>query len=37
MYSKPFTIKYTQALIPDSDILDFYCSENERDRTHLTP
>ena len=35
MYTRPFTIKFTQALIPDSDILEAYCNENEKDRAHL--
>jgi hypothetical protein len=34
MYTKPFTIKFTQRLLADSDILEFYCSENEKDRVH---
>src|SRR5215467_10246096 len=36
MYTRPFTIKFTHALVPDSDILEAYCSENERDRAHMT-
>jgi hypothetical protein len=35
MYTHPFTIKFTHALIPDSDILEAYCSENEKDRAHI--
>jgi hypothetical protein len=34
MYTKPFTIKFTQRLLADSDILEFFCSENEKDRAH---
>jgi hypothetical protein len=34
-YTKPFTIKVNQLLIPDSDILETFCTENERDRTHF--
>jgi hypothetical protein len=34
MYTKPFTIKVTHQLIPDSDILEYFCAENEKDRTH---
>jgi hypothetical protein len=33
-YTKPFTIKYRQDLIPDSDILETFCNENEKDRVH---
>jgi len=35
MYSKPFSIKFTHQLVPDSDILEAYCSENEKDRGHI--
>jgi hypothetical protein len=35
MYTKPVTIRYSQTLVPDTDILDYVCSENERDVTHL--
>jgi hypothetical protein len=35
MYTHPFTIKYPQRLLPDTDILEFVCMENEKDRGHL--
>jgi|SRR5579871_133439 len=35
MYTKPFTIKFTQELQADSDIFEYFCSENEKDRVHL--
>jgi hypothetical protein len=35
MYTKPFTIKVTNELWPDSDIFEFFCNENEKDRAHL--
>jgi hypothetical protein len=35
MYTKPFTIKATEVLLPDSDVLEYVCTENERDRAHL--
>jgi hypothetical protein len=35
MYTRPFTIKVTEVLLPDSDILESICNENEKDRTHL--
>lgn len=35
MYTRPFTIKFTHELVPDTDILEAYCNENERDRTHI--
>src|SRR5215470_11588719 len=34
MYTRPFTIKVTEVLVPDSDILEYVC-ENEVDRAHL--
>ncbi len=34
MYTKPFSIKITHELIPDSDILEYFCAENEKDRAH---
>jgi hypothetical protein len=35
MYFKPFKVKVTELLIPDSDILESFCNENEKDRPHL--
>ena len=35
MYTQPFTIKVTEELLPDSDILESVCNENEKDLTHL--
>ncbi len=35
MYTKPFTVKATEVLQPDSDVLEYVCTENERDRAHL--
>jgi hypothetical protein len=34
-YTKPWTVKLTQILTPDTDLLDYYCSENEKDVPHL--
>jgi len=34
-YLKPFTVKVTELLLPDSDILELFCNENEKDRPHL--
>ena len=34
MYTRPFTIKVIQLLQPDTDILEYFCTENERDRVH---
>jgi hypothetical protein len=35
MYTKPFTIKFTQELWADSDIFENFCNENEKDRAHF--
>ena len=35
MYTMPFTIKVTEVLLPDGDILESICTENEKDRAHL--
>jgi hypothetical protein len=35
MYTKPFTIKVTELLQPDTDILESVCNENEKDRARL--
>jgi hypothetical protein len=34
MYVKPFTIKVTHLLQADTDILEYFCAENEKDRLH---
>lgn len=34
-YTRPFKIKSGFRLIPDSDILEYVCRENERDRAHV--
>ena len=35
MYTKPFTIKVTEILQADSDVLENVCLENEKDRLHM--
>jgi hypothetical protein len=35
MYTKPITFTVTQLLLPDSDILEYFCAENEKDRSHI--
>jgi hypothetical protein len=37
MYTKPFGIKVTYELWADSDIFEFVCNENEKDRAHGPP
>ena len=34
-YTKPFTIKVTHLLQPDTDILEYFCNENEQDRRRM--
>jgi hypothetical protein len=34
-YTRPFSIKTGLLLAPDSDLLEYVCNENERDRPHL--
>jgi hypothetical protein len=33
--TKPVTIKFTELLIPNSDVLESFCAEGERDRAHM--
>ena len=35
MYTKPFTIKINQRLLPDTDLIESFCLENEKDRAHI--
>src|ERR1700730_8347277 len=35
MYTRPFAITFTELLQPDTDILELFCNENEKDRAHL--
>jgi len=35
MYTRPFSIKVTEVLQADSDVLENVCLENEKDRVHL--
>ena len=35
VYTKPFTIKVTHLLQADTDILEYFCNENEKDQVHL--
>ena len=34
-YTSPWTVKLTQLLKADTDLLDYYCIENEKDGPHL--
>jgi len=35
MFTKPFTINVPHNLLPDSDIFEMFCNQNEKDRAHL--
>ena len=35
MYTKPFTVRIPHYLLPDADIFEMFCNENEKDRVHL--
>ena len=35
VYSEPFNVNVTGTLLPDSDLLEYVCAENERDRPKL--
>jgi hypothetical protein len=34
-YTRPFTVRLKQRLRPDSDLLEYYCAENEKDKPHI--
>jgi hypothetical protein len=34
-YSRPFVIKLKQRLLPDTDLLESFCAENEKDVSHI--
>jgi hypothetical protein len=35
MYSRPFTVKVAFELVPDNDIFEMFCTQNEKDRVHM--
>jgi hypothetical protein len=35
MYTRPFTVRFPLRLMPDTDVLESVCAENEKDRSHL--
>jgi hypothetical protein len=35
MYRRPFTVSVIDRLVPDSDVGEFFCVENEKDRAHM--
>jgi hypothetical protein len=34
-YTKPFTVRFTQDLLPDAELIEFICNENEQSSGHL--
>ena len=35
VYTKPFTVKVNQRIMPDTDLIEFICNENDRSGPHL--
>ena len=35
MYTRPFSIKVAYELLPDTDLFEMHCDENEKDRAHM--
>ena len=33
-FTQPVTVKFTEVLLPDTDLIESFCSENEKDLTH---
>ena len=34
-YTRPFTYKFTDKLLPDTDLIESFCTENEKDTVHM--
>src|SRR5579883_1940192 len=34
-YTKPWTVRLNQVLAPDTDLLDYFCMDNEKDALHI--
>ena len=34
-YTKPWTVKFNQFIVLNTELLEYYCQENEKDRPHL--
>ncbi len=34
-YTKPLTVTVNQRLLPDTELIEFVCGENEKDDAHL--
>lgn len=36
-YTKPWTVRVNQRLLPDAELIEFICNENERSSSHFVP
>ncbi len=34
-YTRPWIVKLRQMMVADTDLLEYYCQENERDAPHV--
>jgi hypothetical protein len=34
-YTQPWTAKLNQRIVLDTDLLDYYCQDNEKDSAHM--
>jgi hypothetical protein len=34
-YTRPFTVKLNQVILVDTELLDYFCLDNEKDAKHL--
>ena len=34
-YTKPWTVKFTQRIMPDAELIEFICSENDTSPLHM--
>jgi len=35
VYTRAFSVKFTELFQPDTDVTEYFCNENERDQTHI--
>ena len=35
VYTRSFSVKFTELLQPDSDVMEYFCAENEKDQSHI--
>jgi hypothetical protein len=34
-YTKPWTVTLHQLLVPDTELLEYFCNDNEKDNAHI--